>query len=102
MKTAEQQARDILERMDIEGAQTFTAGDVAELSKIIRERDHLVAVIDYISKAAGSSSELYPVGPAGIEYADDGNTVVRYIGPWRFNYSEGETFLEAVEKDMRM
>lgn len=35
--TPEQQARDMLERMDVEGAQSMTAGDVGELAQLIAE-----------------------------------------------------------------
>lgn len=40
-QTAEQEARDILERMGMEGAQSFSAGDVIELANLIAERDRL-------------------------------------------------------------
>lgn len=35
--TAEQQARDMLERMNIDDAQSFTAGDLIELANLISE-----------------------------------------------------------------
>jgi len=35
MTTLEQKARDILERMDIEDAQSMTAGDVLELANLL-------------------------------------------------------------------
>lgn len=35
IKTAEQKARDLLERMGIEDAQSFTAGDLVELANLI-------------------------------------------------------------------
>lgn len=41
MNTPEQQARDLLDRMGIEGAQQMTAGDVGELAALIEERDDL-------------------------------------------------------------
>ena len=37
--TPEQAARDMLERMDIENAQSFTAGDVVELANLIAEKE---------------------------------------------------------------
>lgn len=37
MTTPEQQARDMLERMGVENAQSFTAGDVVELANMISE-----------------------------------------------------------------
>ena len=38
--TSEQQARDILERMDVNNAQSMTVEDVVELSTIIRNLQH--------------------------------------------------------------
>lgn len=37
--SAEQRARDLLERMDVEDAQSFTAGDVVELANLIAGRN---------------------------------------------------------------
>ena len=37
----EQKARELLDRMGIEGALDMTAGDVGELANLIAERDHL-------------------------------------------------------------
>jgi hypothetical protein len=37
-KTYEQQARDLLERLGVDDAQSFTAGDLVELANLIRER----------------------------------------------------------------
>ena len=37
-KTPEQQAREMLDRMDVEGALEMTAGDVGELAQVIAER----------------------------------------------------------------
>ena len=39
--TPEQQARDMLERMGVDGAQQMTAGDVAELANLIAYRDRM-------------------------------------------------------------
>ena len=41
MSTAEQQARDLLERMGYDDAQSLTAGDVVELANIIAENSQL-------------------------------------------------------------
>lgn len=41
--TAEQKARDMLERMGVEDAQSFSAGDLVELANLIAERDALKA-----------------------------------------------------------
>jgi hypothetical protein len=35
--SAEQQARDLLERLDVEDAQSFSAGDVVELANLIAD-----------------------------------------------------------------
>lgn len=40
-ETAEQQARDLLERMGIEDAQSWTAGDLVELANLITEKNAL-------------------------------------------------------------
>lgn len=39
-KSAEQQARDLLERMGIEDAQSFSSGDLVELANLIAEVHH--------------------------------------------------------------
>jgi hypothetical protein len=36
---AEQQARNLLERMEVPGAQAFSAGEIVELANLIRDRD---------------------------------------------------------------
>lgn len=35
--SAEQQARDLLERMEVEGAQSYSAGELVELANLIAE-----------------------------------------------------------------
>src|SRR5689334_6218643 len=44
--TAEQSARDMLERMGVEDAQSFTSGDLVELANLIAERDRLRTEVD--------------------------------------------------------
>lgn len=39
MASAEQQARDLLERMEIEGAQSFSAGELVELANVIADAE---------------------------------------------------------------
>ena len=73
----------------------------AEESEVRAYVERLEKVIDYIG-VAESGGELFPVGPSDTEYAEDGNTVVRHVGPWRFLEGKGETFLDAVEDQMRM
>ena len=43
MTTAEQKARDMLERMGVENAQEFSAGDLVELANLIAASDAAVA-----------------------------------------------------------
>ncbi len=38
--TAEQKARDMLERMGVEGAQSFSAGELVELASLIADHEH--------------------------------------------------------------
>lgn len=53
--TAEQQARDMLERMGIENAQSFTAGELVELADIIAERNAMAKILrdarQYVERA---------------------------------------------------
>lgn len=44
-KSAEQQARDLLERLGVEDAQSFSAGDVVELANLIADAEHLRVLI---------------------------------------------------------
>lgn len=68
--------------------------------RIAEERDRLARALEFIA-TAGCGGELFPVGPSDTEYADDGNTVIRHVGPWRFLRGVGNTFLEAVEDEMQ-
>jgi hypothetical protein len=99
--TAEQKARDMLERMSVEDAQSFSAGDLVELANLIADKERIAAALDFISTADGGSGELFPSGPSSTEYEEDGNTIRRHIGPWRFLFGVGESFLAAVEDSMR-
>lgn len=47
-KTAEQQARDMLERMGIENAQSFTSGDLVELANLIAQNDQWKFIVKQI------------------------------------------------------
>ena len=98
--TPEQKARDMLERIGVEGAQNFSSGDLVELANLIAERDHLANVVEFIG-TADLAGELFPVGPSDVEYAAGGNTVMRYVGPWHFLAGRGDTFLAAVEDAMQ-
>jgi len=98
--TPEQKARDMLERMGVENAHGFSAGEVVELANLIAERDHLASVVEFIG-TADLAGELFPVGPSDVEYAAGENTVMRYVGPWHFLAGRGDTFLAAVEDAMQ-
>lgn len=69
------------ERPDWDGSQAF--------SLLARIRD----------RATGG--EIFPIGPSDTVYAEDGNTVVDFVGPWTFLRGKGVTFLDAVEDQMR-
>ena len=58
----------------------------------------LQAALDFVST---SGQELFPVGPVEVIFAEDGNTVLGYVGPWYFQQGQGATFLDAVEDAMR-
>lgn len=44
--TAEQKARDMLERIGVENAQSFSAGELVELANLIAKSDRQVAMIE--------------------------------------------------------
>lgn len=70
-KSIEQQARDLLERMGIEGAQSFSSGDLVELANLIDEsntfrrslRQALQADIDANEKLIQAKRELLDTTP---------------------------------------
>jgi hypothetical protein len=69
---------------------------------VLEERNHLLAVIEFIGQCGiNEGTELYPVGPTDVEYAEDENTIARVIGPWRFLNGTGESFIAAVEDCMK-
>lgn len=45
-RSAEQQARDLLARMEVDGAQNFSAGELVELANIIRGHNHDTRVLE--------------------------------------------------------
>ena len=49
--TAEQQAREILDRLSIDDALSMTAGDVVEIANLIRDRDRLARDVLVLTKA---------------------------------------------------
>ena len=62
--------------------------------------DRLATALAFIS-TADTGGEIFPTGPSDTVYAQDGNTVVDYVGPWYFLRGMGPTFLDAVEDAMR-
>ena len=46
MSSVEQQARDLLDRMEVDGAQNFSSGELVELAELISERNRLAKEID--------------------------------------------------------
>ena len=58
--TPEQEARDILERMEINGAQSMTSGDVVELANIIADYRQLIANADKLRNIVERIDE-YPI-----------------------------------------
>ncbi len=50
--SAEQQARDMLERIGVENAQSFTAGDLVELANLISQRERLRSLLAYAVQEA--------------------------------------------------
>lgn len=41
MSSAEQQARDLLERLEVDGAQNYSSGEIVELANLVAERNKL-------------------------------------------------------------
>jgi hypothetical protein len=70
VRTAEQRARDMLERMGVENAQSMSAGDVVELANLISERDQAITLlaerknrIPAARQAAEAFLRKWPEGP---------------------------------------
>jgi hypothetical protein len=51
-RSAEQQARDMLEQCGVEDAQSFTAGDVVALANFIADANRLRATVEHIRHLA--------------------------------------------------
>lgn len=50
--TAEQEARNLLERMGVSNAQEYTSGDLVELANLIHDKQKAIAERDYAIMAA--------------------------------------------------
>jgi hypothetical protein len=56
--THEQNARDILDRMGIENAQSFSSGEIIELANKLREIERLRARVSYLEKCLEGRRKL--------------------------------------------
>lgn len=69
--TPEQKARDLLERMDIDGAQSMSAGDVVEIANLLatieRLKSLLISARPYIAMA-GNEAEARHDDPGSETY----------------------------------
>ena len=85
--------------MTIESMVTITGAEYESLrAEIIRLRK----IIDFIGEyESGAGLELYPCGCHSVEWSQDGMKIVKYNAPWYFAYSTGDTFIEAVEAEMK-
>jgi hypothetical protein len=64
--TAEQQARDMLERMGVSEAQIYTAGDLVELANLIAERDQLATALRLLRNAVRAQNRAGTSWPAPV------------------------------------
>lgn len=74
--TAEQKAREMLERMGVEDAQDFSAGDLVELANLISARDGAAALVARfkaeVRAMGGYQNRLLGLHAGGVrEYIDD-------------------------------
>jgi hypothetical protein len=63
--SAEQRARDLLERLGVPDAQAYTCGDIAELANLIAERDMLDLAIERIAAHLPDEGVTRGVGKQG-------------------------------------
>lgn len=63
MKSAEQQARDTLERLDVKEAQNMSTGDITEIANLIREVQRLKILLqntrEYVSKVSSEAEKRH-------------------------------------------
>lgn len=72
---------------------------IAELEAQVARLQTAMRVIE--SSTHTSGGELFPVGPADVRYAEDGNTVIGIDPPWSFLDGSGPTLLDAIEDHVR-
>jgi len=72
--TCEQQARNMLERMEIKDAQNMTSGDVVELANLIRDaelsRQIISKVEKYIIQANNNAESLHDENGELVDYEE--------------------------------
>lgn len=59
--SAEQQARDLLERLEVDGAQNYSAGEIVELANLIAERNHLARQLEQLHATLITETKNLPV-----------------------------------------
>lgn len=64
--TAEQQARDMLERMGVKDAQSFSAGDLVELAGLIADRDAVSTMAMVLPQNSTAMLTFSTEGPARV------------------------------------
>ena len=64
--TAEQKARDMLERMGVPGAQSMTAGDLVELANLIAERRPQLTMTVTADMGASLTSDGCTIYPGDV------------------------------------
>lgn len=69
-KSAEQQARNLLDQCGVEDAQSFSAGDVVALANLIADHHHRFNQMERIRKLSDESDEFDGRGRIYV-YADD-------------------------------
>ena len=67
--SAEQQARDMLERIGVENAQSFTAGDLVELANLISESKRLTAHASALEAWAAKGDRILGSGAFGAAFS---------------------------------
>lgn len=75
--SAEQQARDLLDEMEVEGAQNYSSGELVELANLIAERNHLDREMTRLHKRIRALCESAPTISDPWAYDWKGDRVVR-------------------------
>lgn len=86
--SAEQEARDILDRMEVPGAQSMSAGTLVELANLVAEARHLRRQV----------AELLPYAWAGADALDHWEPYGPPDGPMHSRLCEGaDTMLDRIK-----